>query len=215
MSSRARRPSEEARRGSARGAPTRRRAERRTRRGRAADAGQGRTQRADRPHRRSGAHVSARDGLGRAPVARGRDRHRQAHRGRPRGDDRRLVREPADLPGHHHLARRAQRRQDPAARHHRPRSDLCRPRGQAWAPASSRRQATGGGAAGAMRLAPSDGRATAHRRSRPRRPPRPAAAPRRAAKQGDGRRRAASDRRGDLDEDDLENSSRSRRWRPS
>ena len=44
-------------------------------------------------------------------VARGRDRHRQAHRGRPRGDDRGPVREPADLPGHHRLARRAERSQ--------------------------------------------------------------------------------------------------------
>ena len=43
------------------------------------------TDRTDDP----GAHVSARDGLGRAAVARGRDRHRQAHRGRPRDDDRR------------------------------------------------------------------------------------------------------------------------------
>ena len=31
----------------------------------------------------------ARNGLGGAAVARGRNRHRQAHRGRPRGDDRR------------------------------------------------------------------------------------------------------------------------------
>ena len=38
-------------------------------------------------------------------VPRGRDRDRQAHRGRPRGDDRGPVRKPADLPGHHHLAR--------------------------------------------------------------------------------------------------------------
>jgi RNA polymerase primary sigma factor len=38
-------------------------------------------------------------------VARRRDRHCQAHRGRPRGHDRRAVRKPADLPGHHHLAR--------------------------------------------------------------------------------------------------------------
>ena len=86
--------------------------------------------RAGRAHRRSGAHVSARDGLGRAAVARGRDRHRQAHRGRPRGDDRGLVRKPADLPGDHHLARRAQRGQDPPARHHRSRGDLHRPRRQ-------------------------------------------------------------------------------------
>ncbi len=42
-----------------------------------------------------------------------------AHRGRPRGDDRGPLRKPADLPGHHHLARRAQRRQDFPSRHHR------------------------------------------------------------------------------------------------
>ena len=30
---------------------------------------------------------------------------RQAHRGRPRGYDCRAVREPAHVPGHHHLAR--------------------------------------------------------------------------------------------------------------
>ena len=75
--------------------------------------------RAHRPHRRSGAHVPARHGLGGAAVARGRDRHRQAHRGRARGHDRRPVRKPADVPGHHHLARRAEEREDPAARHHR------------------------------------------------------------------------------------------------
>ena len=44
-----------------------------------------------------------------------------------------LVRKPAHLPGHHHLARRAQRRQGLPARHHRPGSDLRRPRGQAGA----------------------------------------------------------------------------------
>jgi RNA polymerase primary sigma factor len=66
-------------------------------------------ERADRPHRRSRAHVSARDGHGRIAVARGRDRHRQAHRGRPRDDDRGPVRKPAHLPGHHHLARGTER----------------------------------------------------------------------------------------------------------
>ena len=57
------------------------------------------------------------------------------------------VREPADLPGHHHLARRARRRPGPAARHHRPRGDLCRPRRQGraarstgWAKARPRRR---------------------------------------------------------------------------
>ena len=99
---------------------------------------QGRDQGADRAHRRSGPHVSARNGLGRTALARGRNRHRQAHRGRPRGDDRRAVRKPADLPGHHHLARRTERGQGLPARHHRSRSDLCRPRRQGVAPAVSR-----------------------------------------------------------------------------
>ena len=67
--------------------------------------------RARRAHRRSRPHVSARDGHRRAVVARGRNRHCQAHRGRPRGDDRGSLRKPADLPGHHHLARRTQRRE--------------------------------------------------------------------------------------------------------
>ena len=75
------------------------------------------------PHRRPGADVPARDGQRRAAVARGRDRHRQAHRGRPRHDDRRPVREPADLQGDHLLARPAQGRPDAAARHHRPGGD--------------------------------------------------------------------------------------------
>ena len=61
-------------------------------------------------------------------VARGRDRDRQAHRGRPRGDDRGPVRKPAHLPGDHHLARRAERRKGVPARHHRPGGDLRRPR---------------------------------------------------------------------------------------
>ena len=56
---------------------------RRTRRGHAEDAGQIRGQGAGRAHRRPGAHVSARDGLDWAALAPGRDRHRQAHRGRP------------------------------------------------------------------------------------------------------------------------------------
>ena len=89
-----------------------------------------REERAVRAHRRSGAHVSARDGLGRAAVARRRNRHRQAHRGRPRGHDLRPVRKPADLPGRHHLARRIERRQSLPARHHRSGSDLRRPRRQ-------------------------------------------------------------------------------------
>ena len=89
-----------------------------------------------RAHRRSGPHVSARNGLGGAALARGRNRHRQAHRGRPRGDDRGAVRKPADVPGRHHLARRIERRQSLPARHHRSRSDLCGPRRQAGGAAS-------------------------------------------------------------------------------
>ena len=83
-------------------------------------------------------------------VARRRNRDREAHRGRPRGDDRGSVREPADLPGDHHLARRAQRRQGLPARHHRSRSDLCRPRRQECpADRAGRRRRKRRGAAGA------------------------------------------------------------------
>ena len=73
-------------------------------------SGQVRGQGSRRAHRRPRAHVSPRNELGGTAFARGRDRHRQAHRGRPRGHDRGALREPAHLPGHHHLAGRAQRR---------------------------------------------------------------------------------------------------------
>ena len=86
--------------------------------------------RAGRTHRRSRAHVSARDGHGGVALARGRNRDCETHRGRPRGDDRGPVRKPAHLPGHHHLARRTQRRKDLPSRHHRSRGHLCRPRRQ-------------------------------------------------------------------------------------
>ena len=108
---------------------------------------------------RSRSHVSARHGLGGAALARGRDRHRQAHRGWPRGDDCRAVRKPAHLPGDRHLARRAQRRKDLPARYHRSRSDLC----------GSRRQGDAGGwragrgwrrRAGRAGAAAADGRAS-------------------------------------------------------
>ena len=69
-------------------------------------------------------------GSRRTSLARRRDCDCQAHRGRPRGDDRRALREPADVPGNHHLARRIERRQGSAARHHRSRSDLRRARRQ-------------------------------------------------------------------------------------
>ena len=52
-------------------------------RGYAKAPGQDRDQGADRAHRRPRAHVSAGNGLGGAAFPRGRDRHRQAHRGRP------------------------------------------------------------------------------------------------------------------------------------
>ncbi len=51
---------------------------------------------------------------------RGRDRHRQADRGRSQHDDPRALRKPADLPGHHHLARRTSERRHPPARRDRP-----------------------------------------------------------------------------------------------
>jgi hypothetical protein len=77
-----------------------------------------------RPHRRPGAHVPARDGVGRTAEPRGRDRHRQADRGRAQHDDRGPLRKPADLPGDHDLARRTSRRGHPAARRDRPRRHL-------------------------------------------------------------------------------------------
>ena len=125
--------------------------ERRARRGQGQVARHHRDEGAVRAHRRSGAHVSARDGLGGTALARGRNRHRQAHRGRPRGDDRGPLRKPADLPGHHHLARRTQRRQGVPARHHRSRSDLCRPRRQEHPPATIGRTASRSPAAAARR----------------------------------------------------------------
>ena len=90
-------------------------------------SGQIRGQESRRAHRRPRAHVSPRNELGGTAFARGRDRHRQAYRGRPRGHDRGALREPAHLPGHHYLAGRAQRGQGLPARHHRPRCNLCRP----------------------------------------------------------------------------------------
>ena len=57
-------------------------------------------------------------------VARRRDRDRQAHRGRPRDDDRRHLRKPADHARADRLARRAERKPDAVARHRRSRRDL-------------------------------------------------------------------------------------------
>ena len=139
-----------------------------------------RRRRGARPHRRPGADVPARDGLGGAPVARGRDRHRQAHRGRPQHHDRRPLREPADLPGHHHLARRAARRGDHAPRRDRPRDHLLGPDG-------ARR-----------------GRERALRPEAPRRARPPAAAPRPRAPSPQPPPRAPSRRRAAASDDDDE-----------
>jgi DNA primase len=76
-----------------------------------------------RSHGRSGPHVSARDGGGGAPVARRRDRDRQADRGRPRHDDLGALRKPDHLQRDHRLVRRAQSRRHAAARDPRPRGD--------------------------------------------------------------------------------------------
>ena len=76
-----------------------------------------------RPHRRPGAHVPARDGRGGAALPRRRDRHRQAHRGRPRHDDLGPVRKPDHLQRHHRMVERPQRRHDAAARDPRSRGD--------------------------------------------------------------------------------------------
>ena len=104
-------------------------------------------------------HVSARNGLGRTLVARGRNRHRQAHRGWPRGHDRRTLRKSTHLSGDHHLARRIERKQGSAARHHRSRSDLRRPRRQEHAEDRYDRAGRGRGACratGPAAIAPLD-----------------------------------------------------------
>ena len=166
--------------------------------------------RARRAHRRSRPHVSARDGHGRAAVARGRNRHCQAHRGRPRGDDRGAVRKPADLPGHHHLARRTQRGKDLPSRHHRSRSDLRRPRRQeqhepaAGRPARPRRPAARGQGATAMarpRCRPR--RRISRLRPRRRRRPRSARRPPPPAEGEKDPSEAAAE--SDLDDDEFEN----------
>ena len=54
---------------------------------------------------------------------RGRDRHRQAHRGRPRHDDLGPVRKPDHLQRDHRMVERPQRRHDAAARDPRSRGD--------------------------------------------------------------------------------------------
>src|SRR3989337_992614 len=87
----------------------------------------------------AGADVLARDGRGRAAQPRGRNRHRQAHRGRPRHDDHGPVREPDHLPRDHHVVRSAQQRRNAAARD---------PRSRRHAFAGASRREDGGGERG-------------------------------------------------------------------
>ena len=88
-----------------------------------------------RPHHRPGAHVHARDGHGGTAHARGRDRDRQAHRGRPDGDDGGDLR----LARHH--------RRDPAHGRGDPRGQdrHLHHRGRLLQPERSRRLRGGGG----------------------------------------------------------------------
>ncbi|KAJ8135279.1 hypothetical protein OY671_011508, partial [Metschnikowia pulcherrima] len=76
-----------------------------------------------RSHRRSRAHVSARDGRRRTAQPRGRNRHCQAHRGRSRHDDPGPVRKPDHLQRDHRMVDRAQQWRDAAARDSRSRRD--------------------------------------------------------------------------------------------
>ena len=123
------------------------------------------------------------------------------------------VRKPADLPGHHHLARRTQRRKDLPSRHHRSRSDLRRPRRQEQhEPGDDRSRPSGRRPASKWRRAAvGAGDAVRHvphprqRRRRPRRsvaavPPRaqPTAAP-------EGESTSESSAEGDMDDDEFEN----------
>ena len=159
-----------------------------------------RRRRGARPHRRPGADVPARDGLGRAPVARGRDRHRQAHRGRPQHDDRGPLREPAHLPGHHHLARRAARRGDHAPRRDRPRDHLLGPDG-----AGRRRERPLGPEDPAARARPPRAGARRRRAPEPAKPAARPAPPSRAAASSDD----DEDEDGDLPLEDEEEEARS------
>ena len=123
------------------------------------------------------------------------------------------VRKPADVPGDHHLARRAERRQGVPARHHRPRSDLCRSRRReghaAGAPGVAGQPGIPGAGrdAGGRRRRRRRGRRWSPRRRRRRRPrprsaraayqpPRPQAAGRTARRRGaEGEERRARRRR--------------------
>ena len=85
-----------------------------------------RARRRGRPHHRPGAHVHARDGHGRTADARRRNRHRQAHRGRPEPDALRAGELPVVDPAAARGLRPAQGRQEAPGRD---RGRLQRPRG--------------------------------------------------------------------------------------
>ena len=154
-----------------------------------------------------GPDVPARDGLGRAAQPRGRDRHRQAHRGRPQHHDRRALREPADLPRHHRLARGAARRGDHAARGHRPRDHLLRPdgarRGRGGDGEPQGHGRAGAAAPGARRRAGAEAGPSG---------PRPRGR-RRGGRRGRGRRRGRDRRRRDAGRGDAAGRARRRRGR--
>ena len=109
-----------------------------------------------------------------------------------------LVRKPADLRGAHRVARRTQRRQGPAARHHRPGSHVWRrsrwPARQCSAARRSRRQAAESPAqpdAAVAAAACRDPRSRCRRRA----PPKPAPAPRPSRRRRRRRRRSRRRRR--------------------
>ena len=116
-----------------------------------------------------------------------------------------LCESPLTLPGHHHLARRIERRQSFPARHHRSGSDLRRPRRAEDAGAGDDRpdgkpMRAVAGRAGSRRAA-SAGRAAAAAAAAP--------PPRRSSRRGEAataRRGDPPSRRSDYDEDDMENS---------
>ena len=118
------------------------------------------------------------------------------------------LRKPAHLPGHHHLARRAQRGKSLPPRHHRPRSDLRRARRQEDAGAGDHRPRRQAGAAGCRHArsgrAASPGRADAGAavRARRRDPVQGAAGDGEEEPKDPGEAAAESD----YDEDEMENS---------
>ncbi len=120
----------------------------------------------------------------------------------------------AHLPGHHHLARRAERRKGVPARHHRSRSDLCRSRRQGDARAgrarrsadrrhSDSRPGDGNGSQPPQTVAPATAPAAATPFKVVGRPA-PGAAP--AGEDGEGEEKPEGAAEGDFDDDDMEGS---------